>query len=362
MVFRISALSCLFLMFLVSCGDPEKSPPPGMDRADILRATDPRIRAELNDPALTAVTREFGPAVIRTTNLPLASPLAASTVKPWSAWWYPTKDKLKEENSEGSILSALEKYDRYKLSRRGFLASSAKQIEKKNTSTNAYDWEGLCDAWSIASVSAPEPKRPVSVVIDGELVYFSISDLKVLLLKTYEAVNDSELKFYGQKFTGNSQGWVFPDIFPEEFHRLVEVQLFQKHEAFIMDHDPGIQIWNVPVYKANYTVNAVPNEPDSLFIRMWLYSAENVRAENRNSIGTKELVREYNYILTGKRNSSGDLIVDSGYWVIGPSGINSRDDHPDYLFRIAKHGGPARKSWNSAIDIDLVDEILSKSY
>ena len=103
-------------------------------------------------------------------------------------------------------------------------------------------------------------------------------------------------------------------MFPEQFHRFLEVQLFEKKQPFVMDHDAGIQIWNVPVYKANFSMDGVPGNPDAVFVRTWLYSAETSATDARDFVGTKEAVREYNYLLKGKRNDVGQLVVDSGYW------------------------------------------------
>ena len=192
---------------------------------------------------------------------------------------------------------------------------------------------------------------------------FGVADLKALLLKSYEAVDDSALKYYGQKFTGDYRGWIFPDIFPDQFHRFLEVQLFGKKKSFIMDHDPGVEVWNVPVYKANFVMSSVPNEPNSIFVRTWLYSAESTQADQKDFVGTIEIVREYDYILQGTRNAAGDLVVTSGYWVQSPDGgVDSRKDHPDYLTLIPDSSKLVQKSWNPEIDVDLVNEILSTSY
>ena len=129
-----------------------------------------------------------------------------------------------------------------------------------------------------------------------------------------------------------------------------------------MDHDPGIEIWSVPVYKANYVINAIPGDPNSVFVQAWLYSAESVQGSEMDFVGTREAVREYNYVLTGSRNANGDLAVESGYWVKGPDGIDSRQEHPDYFVRVADSGKLTRRSWNPEIEVELVEQILAQSY
>lgn len=129
-----------------------------------------------------------------------------------------------------------------------------------------------------------------------------------------------------------------------------------------MDHDSGVEVWNVPVFKANYKMDLVPNQPDSLFVRMWLYSAESVLSTEKNFVGTKQSVREYDYVLQGVRDNDGNLVITSGYWVKGPDGIDSRNDHPDYMIQISEPAQLVQKSWNPEIDIELVNTILEKSY
>lgn len=318
----------------------------------------------LSDPVLYSVKTEYGLSVISMKSLPFKSSQAIANVKPWSSWWYPKKDNDLFVDYNGKRSSTLTKYDYVRQKRNDRLGAAA-DYEKINYNSNATPWEGLCDAWAIASISSPEPQHPVQMGAGGffsSSVTFSVADLKALLLKTYEAVDDVGLKYYGQKFTGGYGGWIYPDIFPEQFHRFVEIQLFKQKQAFIMDHDAGIEVWNVPVYKANYIVNQIPNEPNSVFVQMWLYSAEALQSDERNFVGTKESIRGYNYVLQGVRNAQGDLVVNSGYWVKGPDGVDSRKDHPDYLIQIPAPEKLKRKSWNPEIDVSLVDEILSKSY
>lgn len=362
---------------VISCGHAAGSP---LDKPAV-GAIDPQAEAHreadiirdpsdtlLDDPALTSVTRDFGATVIGAQNFPLTTPvksvIAIADVKAWSSWWYPRKSRFLFDESAGRASSPLGKYDVLRSARTG-RNSTAANYESNGYNPSALSWEGLCDAWAIASLSHSEPKHPVTFT-EGRgsartSVTFSIADLKALLLMTYEAVADTSFKYYGQKFTGNESGWIFPDIFPEQFHRFVEVQLFERKQAFIMDHDPGIEVWNVPVYKANYSMSPVPNKPDAVLVKMWLFSAESTQANEMSFVGTREAVREYDYILEGSRNANGDLLVETGHWV-NNEGINSRSNHPDYLVQMPAPGTLVRKSWNPEMDIALVDEILAKSY
>ena len=383
----IATLSILLPLIVLSCAQdqnsgrfvPQKPKLTGnaltdlRDYGDLMRSeyvagtSTPDIDKLLNDPALTAVTREFGPSVIPNQKLPFKSALAASQDKPWSSWWFPKREDTLFSDARGRRTAALTKYDFIRLkyfeqTERGQPPNSAAEFERKNHNPNAITWEGLCDAWSLASISQPEPKHPVTVTVGGDSVTFSVGELKALLLKTYEAVDDAGLKYYGQKFTGDYNGWIYPDVFPDQFHRFIEIQLFKNKQAFVMDHDAGIEVWNIPVYKTNYVMNSVPNDPNAVFVRTWLYTAEPVQPGEKDFVGTKEAVREYDYVLQGKRNVNGDLEVTSGYWVKGPDGVDSRKDHPDYLIRIADPAKLVRKSWNPEIDVELVDSILARSH
>ena len=344
--------------------DSQKSPEENArDSGDVMRSLGDKTTGLLKDPSLTAVSAEFGLSLIHMKQLPFHSELAIAKTVPWSSWWFPKKEKTLFDDTTAGGMSALKKYDLFR-SARVPGSGSAADYERKSFKPNSLSWEGLCDAWSIASITSPEPKHPVIVKFADpqKSITFDIVDLKALLLKTYEAVDDTTLKYYGQKFTGDEDGWVFPDMFPDQFHRFLEVQLFERKLPFIMDHDPGPEVWNVPVYKANYSIEAVPGSPNSVLVKSWVFSAEQVSADDKSFVGTREASREYNYILTGVKTSSGDLRVNAGYWIKTPHGVDSRRDHPDYITTIPNPSKIVRKSWNPEIDIKLVDEILSYSY
>ncbi len=315
-----------------------------------------------SDPALTAVTREFGRTEIKMDSLPFRSLVAIADHRPWSSWWFPKQDDTLFSDSN----STLYKYDLFRASRYEIggkpLPKSAVAYERDHYNSKSLSWEGLCDAWSLAALSKPEPQNPVTIEVGGVPITFSVADLKALLMKTYESIDESDLKYYGQKFTGDSQGWIYMDMFPDEFHRFLEIQLFEKRQAFMMDHDPGVAVWNVPVFKANYRMQPIPEDPLAVLVTAWVYSAEMFQSHEIESIGTREAVRTYHYILRGTQNSEGNLWVTSGEWVKGADGVNSIHDHPDFVTTIPDASRLTRKSANPEIEIALVDELLEKSY
>lgn len=324
------------------------------DWADYLFTT-ADIPDELKDPQLSGVTRDFGPSKVPLAQLPFDSPMALASSTPWSSWWFPQIERDLFDDGLGT--AALEKYDLVRAAKNG--RSGAAAFEAKSYRPTGPHWEGLCDAWAIAASIFPEPKAARSVKLsNGSLVSFSVGDQKALLLKTLDAVDPASLTRYGQRFTGNADGWIFPDLFPQELHRFVEKQLFERKQMFIMDHDPGVEVWSEPVYKANYRVSAVPGRPDAVFVRLWLYSATTYPSkEQRDKIGLRELVREYDYYLFGKPDGAGNLVVESGVWAKGEL-VDSRRDHPDFVYFVKDPASLARLSRNPEIDPAIVDQIL----
>jgi len=378
---RILLITFLLIFGLAGCApkaedEPHSSfvpvkpePPEGMDPyaalgeyADVLRS-DPSVAALFSDSALTAVTREYGPTVISSRAFPYASGVLQASHTPWSSWWYPKKETSLFADSDSAHLSPLSQYDlvrKHRYKKAGRKAPHAAAVfERKSSNSSALSWEGLCDAWALASIIKPEPTRSVTLRLESGKVTFGVGAQKALLLKTFEGVDDSSLLIHGQKFTGDFDGWLYPDMFPDQFHRFLEIQLGIKKQGFVMDHDPGPQVWNVPVFKANFTVNSIPGQADAVFVRAWVYSAESSPRDKKDFVGTIEATREYDYVLLGVRNAAGDLVVKSGYWVVGPDGLDSRKDHPDYVMGIADPDRLVRKSWNPEIEVDIVDAILS---
>lgn len=355
----IHASVALFAMTLLACGaDHVGQSPPNVSPLDttvgeIFRPSDAR---------LNAVTREFGPTIVSRASLPYRSEVVEADHKPWSSWWYPHRETTLYERERGE-LSPLQKYDLVRRHGygRGSAPPSAAEYERNLGRTNALPWEGLCDAWSFAAILMPEPKRPVTVSLGRRTVTFSVDDIKALLLKSFEAIDDAGLLYYGQRFAGSEDAWIYPDLYPDQFHRLVEVQLMRDRQPFLMDHDAGVEVWSVPVYKANYVMKAVEGRADAVAVTMWVTTVEPTLKSEVDFVGTKELIREYNYVLTGRLSLVGDLVVEGGYWVKGASGVDSRRDHPDYAVRVAAPGAVVRKSWNPAIDPGLIDQIASQA-
>jgi Transglutaminase elicitor len=265
--------------------------------------------------------------------------------KPWSSWWYPLFDKLLFEDRDGG-LSPLSKYDAF--AKKSFRQrTQAREFEEtKLYDPRAVGWAGLCDAWSMAAILEKEPVKPVTK--NG--ITFNVVDLKGLLLKTYEGSYLTDI--YGQR---NNAQWdsVYEDVYPEEFHKFLQKELYEKRNAFIMDFDSGIQVWNVPVYKAKMKITKDDQNSKVLHVKLFL-SFPSQFIEDYNFTGTEEMLKSYTYDLYGSWNSNGKFVVDYGLWI-----ESSRWDHPDYLIAVPQK--IERKSRNTEIDPKIVDAILEGS-
>lgn len=330
--------------------------------ADVIRTTTSNDRGYFEDEVLEKVTRKYGPSIIDLKKVPYQTAVTDTGVRPWSSWWYPKKEKRLFYNPSGD--APLQKYDKYRdrwyRKHRGQRApGSATTIEESQYNPNSIIWEGLCNAWAFASILAPEPTIPKSIRFGVSRVVFDVADQKALLMKIYEGIKDDEIEVFGQKFTGDQDGWIHPDPFPDQFHRFIEKKIIEDKEAFVMDHNAGVEIWNVPVFKANYSISKIAGRNDAVLVRTWLFTAAPNSENEVGNVGTKEMIREYHYILYGDIISGNRLKVKSGVWIKGSNGTDSRKGHPDYFIRIPKPKSVSRESFNPAIESEVVDAILN---
>jgi hypothetical protein len=357
-------------LFTNSCGDYQGSVE-GTKRetvvgqyADILRAAHPN-EGVLDDPSLYQVTNRFGPSKIDLKKLPIESDVHEAPVKPWSSWWFPHSDSFIFEGDE-SPLSKYDEYVEYLFDKEIFIGDhppSASQWAAGRHNARAQTWEGLCNAWAMASVMHDEPINDITISIPRTFgtkkIEFTVADQKALLLKTYEGVLDEDLSFYGQKFTGDYEGWIHPDLFPDQLHRLIEHEFIQNQRLVLMDHDAGVQVWTVPIHKVNYRITALPGKRNAVKVTMWLYSVEPIMDPSQKDFhGTKQTMREYNYILYGDVDANGIMTVESGIWFTNDMGKDSRYDHPDYFIVIDSPETLRRQSFNPGIRSGIVDLIL----
>jgi hypothetical protein len=286
-----------------------------------------------------SATSTYGPLVVRDGEFE-----ASSVVRPWSAWWMPVRDTYLFKRD--GQLSPLEKYDQYIKVVYGKDPAAA-AFERDNLfDSTAGGWEGLCDAWAAASLLEPEPMRPFSF---GRMV-FGVGDLKALLVKSYEEVGG--LVKFGQRYNGDRKS-VYDDVYPDQFHKFVQAELFENGRPFIMDKDPGVAVWNTPVWYAAMKIERDANDSRIMHVTTWLRGASPL-VPDYDYVGTLSVAFEYTYDLFGIPQADGSFAVEYGEWTGA-----SQDYHPDFLTSLPSRTG--RSSRNTKLDIKLVDELLAKS-
>lgn len=289
-------------------------------------------------PGFERATLDYGPLKVREGEW-----TAEAGIQPWSSWWYPTREtSLFESNPPGH--SPLEKYDQYVLKAHARKSRAAEFEKQKLHDLNANSWEGRCNAWSAASLLVSEPKAPVKI----EGITFGVGDLKALLVKSFEKVVG--LKQYGQRFNGDRVG-VYDDLFPDQLHRVLHAEIFEKKRPLIMDKDPGVAVWNTPIWKVHSQLQQDPQLDGVMHVTSWVFGATPF-VEHYDDVGTLSVVLEYTYNLYGQMDQNGDFKVNGGEWT-----GDSLDDHPDFVTVLPEN--PQHSSENQEIDWTQVQEITA---
>lgn len=265
-----------------------------------------------------------------------------SKIIPWSSWWFPANRRYLFDRSELDLLAPLQKYDLFAERAHEINAQSADYEEQNIFNPSEVAWAGLCHAWAVASVLHQEPAT--NYILKG--INFTSGDQKALLLKSYE--NVSNLKIYGQRFDGNRLD-EYDDVYPDQFHRLVQVYLFEQKLPFLMDYDPSFSVWTVPVFLTKFSIKK--DSESSALVTAWITMASPF-VDSPEFIGTKRIVKTYEYRLIGDW-VNGELKVTGGEWL-----NDSRFDHPDYLIGYPKEA--KRGSLNTQLDSAIIDEIIGK--
>jgi hypothetical protein len=328
----------LFLLLLSACGRPEESGPTP-DDAGGLRHDERGDYFEIPESDLPAIYREYGPLYLTEGEWS-----REAAIKPWSAWWYPLRDRGLFKRSDGRK-SPLEKYDEYVAKTRQRQSGAATYEEKYLFRPDAEPWEGRCHAWAMASLLYPEPSSPVTKA--G--VRFSVSDQKALLIKTFEEYSQ---RYYGQRYV-RPGGSDWSNIQPHLLHRFVMAELIERGHPFIINKTPGLEVWNVPVWKASVSVKQDAKDPSLYHVKTGLVAAA-AEQEPKDVARTVPEVNWYDYDLYTKKDHLGRALVVAGKW-IGPS----VDAHPSILIP-APQGPIPHRSLNTELSAPIVEEILRR--
>lgn len=269
--------------------------------------------------------------------------------KPWSSWWYPTKEQLLFEGAN----SPLQKFDRLRtqiLKKESRVAAKA----KSRWSPHLTSWEGLCDAWALASIYEFEPRQSLKI---GDTC-LTPGDQRALLISSYKAQGgDLKNNFFGQ-LNRNGPNDIFADIYPDQLHRIILSQLRDRKSPFLMDSDAGAEVWTVPVYEASVIVKRT-EAPDTVNVELILtypefqFTPEDRLAGETKSFGNLFVKRQYKYNLYGAWNGN-DFEVTGGEW----TGV-SENSHPDYAIILPQATDVLQKPLENSAEVvtytDLVD-------
>lgn len=286
----------------------------------------------------TRATDLYGPAVVREGKW-----ISDTKFKPWSAYWMPYSDDYLYRDPS----SPLQKYDLYLNHTRGAVGLATETELKARSEAELSSWSGRSDAWALAALMEPEPRLKKPVELAG--VVFSEQDLKALLILTYERV-DHVIQF-GQQFRGDDES-VHADIYPEQFHRVIQKMIFEEKRPLIMDREMGIEVKNVPIFQAEADVHKEPADPNVLHVKTVLDSTLPLSSPDSFIRGNqRNVIYEYTYDLYGYPQRDGSFKVAYGVW----TGDSIRH-HPDYLWALPVRKD--RKSKNEKIDVKVVEEIV----
>lgn len=155
-------------------------------------------------------------------------------------------------------LSPAEKYD-YLVGDSGYNLTAANWNIGK---VAAASWEGICDGWSAASVTFPEPIHSIwATGTSGQKVHFWPSDIKAMASLLWSK-GSAPSNFIGHRCKisnaerDNVGRTINADCFdsnPGTFHMALVNQLGVAHRPVIIDDAHDIQIWNYPVWMYQYT-------------------------------------------------------------------------------------------------------------
>jgi hypothetical protein len=247
---------------------------------------------------------------------------------PWAAYWYP---KRGQEIFEGDN-SPMKKLDDY--FKKMNVTVRSQEWERSHYDSKAAEWEGLCDAWAIASSLTIEPRE--SARLNG--IDFTTSDLKAIAIKYFEGYAP---KIYGRRYQGSaSTDGQIQDLRPEAFHKIVEQVIGVQKKPLIIDEDPGPEIWSKPLFRMSFKYSRDPKYKNAIIVKAypWMIRQRSTVKNDLTSVATDLAAPLYEYRLFHDPipDAQGRLKVLAGEW-IGAS-VNF---HPDMVYL---PGSPVNKN------------------
>jgi len=220
----------------------------------------------------------------------------------------------------------------------------------------ALTWEGSCDAWAIASLYESEPTTRLQV--DSGLS-FSVAAQKAILVKDWELTEGKRI--FGTPYRGGRES-VWGDPNPASLHRFLLSEMMDQGRPVILDKDPGIPVWNTPIFQAELALKDDPSNPHVMHVHAWLKGVDPLFGDP-NEVGTHISVIELRYRLEGQRGDDGSLQVMAGFWETDRAlGIDSVEFHPDFLVGLPPKGEVVNhSSRNPGIQPAAVDALRLKA-
>jgi CRISPR/Cas system endoribonuclease Cas6 (RAMP superfamily) len=289
---------------------------------------------------------------------------AQADTQPWSGYWYPISDDVmvNDSNRNGNA-STLGKYDKYSAKQFGHNSTSI-DYEKKSggyVQSDEIGSAGRCHAWALASVLEPEPKLPPQGVSIGGQTFYT-RDVKALMIKSYERIEaGAPIVIFGEPFDplpnrAHPAANDYNDVYPEQFHRVLQAELFEKHRPILMDSDATDVSWNKPIWRANITMQRDSADNRIMHVKTEVIAAitETVSVD---FVGTMDKYFDYTYDLYGDVQPDGSLNVKYGKWTGG-----SADYHPDFITALPPKGTKLKHaSFNTQLEQSVIDDIFAKS-
>lgn len=286
----------------------------------------------------TKVTESFGLAKIQEGVFS-----AQSKTIPWSGPCYPPSHQSCDH-------SPLRKYDRYNYKEKGSLTTAAQFHVETLQLNSASSAEMFCRAWAFASILEPEPLNRRSVLLGED--FFTPGDLKELLIRSYEILDQVTQVGHEYQDEGSVRR---ADIYPDQFHRIIQKELFENQKSFVISKEPGGRVLYTPIYKAVIKVKLDSHLSYLYHVETTLTGIEPFsRIANPNISGKRETLLFYTYDLYGTPDEDGQIQVSYGEWT-----EKSIESHPDYAWIVPNE--KRRRSENPEINAALVDEILAKA-
>jgi len=245
-----------------------------------------------------------------------------------------TLEELKNGSVNLNTLSPAEKFDIYN-SRYDYPLLNS---ERHRTHPNDAGWEGLCHGWTPAAIQYEEPNSVTLKNKDGLEIQFGSSDVKALL--TYFlaefAQAQEKTQFIGERcnmdLRRNPENANNPECLDANagtFHIMLTNMIGLAGKAFTCDIDRGIEVWNQPMTKYEYTLGntseptnaSAPGTVKQQSVSLTMYY---VKETYPSPAAHKPLVlnNNYNYVLD----------LDTNGNILGGSYDENQFDRVDFMW------------------------------